>query len=272
MNQKGIAPLIIVAVIVVVAIVAGVGIYATTRGGGGTGGSGNGGSGVENVENTSEVTIYGVNAEPYYTSSSFGLELTIYGNVRESVVVDVETPYITSSYSETCEPFSGAETVYATIVMTGGPYYVKSGNYTVTIHSLLGPSGTEIYYENTFTFGGSEFKLVSYFPSTLTSWNPEISFTVTNDGDFPSICNGYVALNIEMFYEGQWDNLQVLGPTSEGTFILNPGETQQFHLEIPYITSTWQDVLRSQTMDAWFDPVGTSTPEQQKITLTFPSS
>jgi predicted TIM-barrel fold metal-dependent hydrolase len=35
MNQRGIAPLIIVAVIVVVAVVAGVGIYATTRGGGG---------------------------------------------------------------------------------------------------------------------------------------------------------------------------------------------------------------------------------------------
>jgi hypothetical protein len=44
MNQKGIAPLVIVAVIAVIAVVAGVGVYAATRGGGGgNGGGGNGG-------------------------------------------------------------------------------------------------------------------------------------------------------------------------------------------------------------------------------------
>jgi archaellin len=41
MNQKGIAPLIIVAIVVVVAVAAGVGIYVATRGeGGGAGGEG----------------------------------------------------------------------------------------------------------------------------------------------------------------------------------------------------------------------------------------
>jgi len=45
MNQKGIAPLIIVAIVAVVAVVAGVGIYVATRGDGGAGGGGGGGEG-----------------------------------------------------------------------------------------------------------------------------------------------------------------------------------------------------------------------------------
>jgi len=43
MNQKGIAPLIIVIIVAVVAVVAGFGIYAATRGGGAGGGGGGGG-------------------------------------------------------------------------------------------------------------------------------------------------------------------------------------------------------------------------------------
>ena len=45
MNQKGIAPLIIVAIVVVAAVVVGVGIYVATRGGGGGAGGGGGGGG-----------------------------------------------------------------------------------------------------------------------------------------------------------------------------------------------------------------------------------
>jgi hypothetical protein len=45
MNQKGIAPLIIVAIVVVVVVVAGVGIYVATRGGGENAGGGGGGGG-----------------------------------------------------------------------------------------------------------------------------------------------------------------------------------------------------------------------------------
>ena len=47
MNQKGIAPLIIVAIIVVAAVVAGAGIYVATRGGGEAGGGAGGGGGGE---------------------------------------------------------------------------------------------------------------------------------------------------------------------------------------------------------------------------------
>jgi len=60
MNQKGIAPLIIVAIVAVVAVAAGVGIYAATRGGGGGGGGGEGISGAQSLQFDVNATVGGV--------------------------------------------------------------------------------------------------------------------------------------------------------------------------------------------------------------------
>ena len=57
MNQKGIAPLIIVAIVAVVAVAAGVGIYAATRGGGG---GGEGISGAQSLQFDVNATVGGV--------------------------------------------------------------------------------------------------------------------------------------------------------------------------------------------------------------------
>ena len=213
-----------------------------------------------------EVTIYGVNAAPYYTSAEFGLELTISGDVGEPLRVEVEFPTSAYAYGETIyAPFSGEKTVYVKTVMGGGPYWVEGGDYKLTIRRI---GGTEVYYEKTFTFGGSGFSVVSYSPSTLPDWDTTMNFTMVNDGDFPSQCLGFANIYVEILYEGRWDNLVIGGSVDEGAFTLQPGDYKQFHIDIS-IPEIGRNQLRGQTRDVWLLGIGTTRP---RFTLTFPSS
>jgi hypothetical protein len=69
MNQNGIAPLIIVAIIVVVGVVAGVGVYVATHGGGtSTGSTGGGGGGDGGGTSPTEVSLQAIinNTKSYF--------------------------------------------------------------------------------------------------------------------------------------------------------------------------------------------------------------
>jgi hypothetical protein len=68
MNQKGIAPLIIVAIFAVVAIVAGVGIYVTARGGGGGGNIAD----ATSLQFKADTTIQGVSGTYTFKAKNIG--------------------------------------------------------------------------------------------------------------------------------------------------------------------------------------------------------
>lgn len=192
--------------------------------------------------------------------------MTIFGDVEEDIAVEVYplSPGYPTLYIETIYPFDGEKTVY--FDMGFGSDFVPAGDFKLIINSM--PFGEVVYYEKSFTLGGSGCSIVQYSPSVLTSWSQEMSFAVSNHGDFPSRCTGGMGICVEVLYEGQWDNLVISCPVDEGPFELVPGDYEQFHINV-YIDETWRDQLKGQTRDVWLVGIGTTRP---RFTLTFPSS
>ncbi|KXB01876.1 hypothetical protein AKJ43_02945 [candidate division MSBL1 archaeon SCGC-AAA261D19] len=244
-ERKGIASSTIV-ILVIIVIGIGIGVYFISS------------SGEERGQE--KTTIYNVDVSPHYNfaTSEFGLEVTISGNVREKIYAEVEFPMGLES-SEPIYPFSGERTVYVMMQMGGGPYWVEGGDYKLNTHRAGFPS--ETYYEKTYTFEGSGFDVISYYPHELSSWSGTMSLTVTNDGDFPSKIEN-PTLVVEGFNRG-FDETFI----EEGSFVLEPGETRQIH--IPFtVPESQRNSLRGQTKDVILEAGALPQPH---INITFPS-
>ena len=121
MNQKGIAPLIIVA-IVVVAVVAGVGIYATTHGGSGEGG-GTGGGTTPGQDNSGTT--------PFFGSAP---DVTVNLSVPDAYLGDY--PPATFTVTNTGDPCTVSYTIFQTAPQTGSFSLGKGESKTVNVTGL----------------------------------------------------------------------------------------------------------------------------------------
>jgi len=93
MDQKGMAPLVIVAIVVVVAVVAGIGIYATTRGGGGSGGGGGGGQEPWSykTESLSFITSAALSTDGMYIAGGFLDKVCLFNRLENNPLWEYRT-------------------------------------------------------------------------------------------------------------------------------------------------------------------------------------
>jgi hypothetical protein len=166
MNQNGIAPLIIVAIVVAVAVVAGVGVYAATRSGGGGNGGGTDISGASSLQFDVNSTIENLsNVFTFYTKNigTSNVMIRIDGTVSgEDVIYIINGAQqkvwfytagtwidLSSSYSTYWETWSQSlqSYQYDLVGWSGGSWTSPDGSTTIS-NIKVNPSLSDSLFEH----------------------------------------------------------------------------------------------------------------------------
>jgi len=250
MNQKGIAPLIIVAIVAVVAVVVGVGIYAATRGGGG------GGENVSYPALSATAALSGDN------------EIKI--NVASGSIASGQWAYSVSSASGSYSWVDGTETLGAPSVSLGtyapGTWYVSlkhkvSGhtyitNTAVTISISIAEATSLQLTENSTTGGVSTAG--TFWVKDIGTSNAKIRFEGTAAGVSTTLIVNGALQKIWVLANGTWYDL-----SSSFTTYWNEwhGHFENLRTEL----STWQS-------GTWTSPDGTVTISNIQVNPTLDDS
>jgi hypothetical protein len=157
MNQKGIAPLIIVAIVAVAAVAVGAGIFVATRGGGGGGGGGGGVdvSGATSLRFKVDTTVEGMSGTYTLSAKNIGssnmmmrIEGTMSGQdfiyiingAQQKLWVEMGGQWmdLSTNYSQYWDTWNQSFTGYKTQLAgwTGGDWTYTQSGVTVRIYNI----------------------------------------------------------------------------------------------------------------------------------------